>query len=225
MEFLVFSVVTAYIPVGGQQHFGGDCLQCQLRLTLQLTRRREHVPLKYVFSYTCMMLQPRRRRYIHSSTCKTWEICIDCLLKWRISVFSLTSVLVFQQFRWIWSLKFCNRECEWPSLVIIPVVTRFIRYVNVGDKVVSRRKVAGVSWRFCIMSSGYDDLREGALRISIAARAEWSSLLSYRFPPKSTVPGTHWVQYVDSSIGLYVTAIAVLLIAATGCLPHDPHSQ
>ena len=46
MEFLVFSVVTTYTPVGGQQNFGGDCLQCQLGLTLQLMRWRQHVPPK-----------------------------------------------------------------------------------------------------------------------------------------------------------------------------------
>jgi hypothetical protein len=43
----------------------------------------------------------------------------------------------------------------------------------------------------CIMSSGHDDIRECALRISIVDRAEWSSLVSCWFPPKSTIPCTH----------------------------------
>jgi hypothetical protein len=53
---------------------------------------------KYVFSHTCMALQPRRRWYKQFSTCKTSEIYIDCLLKWRSSVFSLTSLLIFEPY-------------------------------------------------------------------------------------------------------------------------------
>jgi len=62
--------------------------------------------------------------------------------------------------------------------VIMPVLTCFIRYVSAGDIVVSRRKIAGVSWHVCITSSGHDDVKEGALQILIVDRAEWSSLLS-----------------------------------------------
>jgi hypothetical protein len=155
-----------------------------------------------------MVLQPWRRRYKQSSMCKNWEFYIDCLLKWRSSVFCVffdvttgiwTLYVIYFTYRWIWTLiKVCNRECEWPSLGMMPVLTCFIRYANVGDSVVSRPKVAALSWRVCSMSWEHDDVRECALRISIADRAEWSSLISYWFPPKPTVPGTHGVQYVDS---------------------------